>query len=163
MEGHPTITRGHVRIASAILTTTGAIYAYRAFHLSLGDPPGTGVGIIPIAIGVRWVAFGLYVTLRAPDIQVRDGEVGSWPCSEMTRRLLLAIGLCLGFIVVLPFLGMVVSSGFFLVLIGRLAGAPWGKSLLASIVLPVVFWLIFVKLLQVSLPEGSLFEFVFRG
>jgi putative tricarboxylic transport membrane protein len=163
MERHPTITRGHVRIASAILTIIGAIYAYRAFYLSLGDPPGTGVGITPIAIGVLWVAFGLYVTLRAPDIQVRDGEVGSWPGREMTRRLLLAIGLCFGFIVVLPFLGMVVTSGLFLVLIGRLAGAPWGKSLLTGIVLPMVFWLIFVKLLQVSLPEGSLFEFVFRS
>jgi hypothetical protein len=54
-----------------------------------------------------------------------------------------------------------VTSGLFLILMAQLSGAPWGKSLLASIVLPIFFWLVFVKLLQVSLPAGSLFVRLF--
>lgn len=163
MERQPVITRAHIRIASAVLTLIGFAYTYYAMQLSLGDPPGTGVGAFPSAVGVLWTAFGLYVTLRTPDIQIRDGEVGVWPDARMMKRLGLAVALCAGFIAMLSALGMLVTSGLFLILMGRLAGAPWGKAILASVVLPISFWVIFVKLLQVSLPLGALFVYLFGG
>lgn len=161
MEHHPPVTRTHVRIASAILTAVGLAYTYYALQLPLGDPIGTGIGATPSVIGLLWVTFGFFVTLRTPDIQVRDDEVGTWPNVQMMKRLALAIVLCLGFVVMQPLLGMIVTSGLFLILMAQLSGAPWGKSLLASIVLPIFFWLVFVKLLQVSLPAGSLFVYLF--
>ncbi|MGL5164345.1 MAG: tripartite tricarboxylate transporter TctB family protein [Afipia sp.] len=161
MESRSLVTRTHVRIASAILTAVGLAYTYYALQLPLGDPIGTGVGATPSAIGLLWVIFGCFVTLRTPDIQVRDDEVGTWPSLAMTKRLALAVALCFGFVVTQPLLGMIVTSGLFLILMAQLSGAPWGKSLLASIVLPVFFWLVFVKLLQVSLPAGSLFAYLF--
>lgn len=161
MEHHPTVTKTHIRIASAILTTIGLAYTYHAFQLPLGDPPGTGVGAMPRAVGALWVAFGLYVTVRGADIQVHDDEVGIWPTFAMVKRLAAAVILCFGFVIMQPLLGMIVTSALFLVLMAQLSGAPWGKSLLASIVLPIFFWLVFVKLLQVTLPAGFLFVFLF--
>lgn len=161
MERHPPATRAHVRIVSAILTAVGLAYTYFALQLPLGDPIGTGVGATPSVIGMLWVTFGVFVTLRAPEIQVRDDEIGTWPSFAMTKRLLLAVALCFGFVVMLPLLGMMVTSALFLILMAQVSGAPWGKSLLASIVLPFFFWLVFVKLLQVSLPAGSLFVYLF--
>jgi putative tricarboxylic transport membrane protein len=161
MESHPPVTRTHVRIASAILTAVGLAYTYHAFQLPLGDPIGTGTGATPRVIGVFWVTFGFFVTLRTPDIQVRDDEVGTWPNFAMIKRLTLALALCFGFVLMLPVLGMIVTSALFLILMAQVSGAPWGKSSLASIVLPIFFWLVFVKLLQVSLPTGSLFVFLF--
>lgn len=161
MERQPIITRTHVRIASAVLTLIGLAYTYYAFQLPIGDPPGTGEGAFPSAVGVLWTAFGLYITLRAPDIQIRDGEVGVWPDAKMMKRLGFAVALCVAFLVTLPILGMIVTSGLFLILMGRLAGAAWAKTVLASVVLPIFFWIIFVKLLQVSLPSGVLLAYLF--
>lgn len=161
MEHQSPVKRAHVRIASAILTTIGLAYTYHALQLPLGDPSGTGVGAMPSALGVLWVAFGLYVTVRGSDVQVRDDEVGTWPNFAMMKRLVAAVILCFGFVVMQPLLGMIVTSALFLILMAQLSGAPWGKSLLASIVLPIFFWLVFVKLLQVSLPAGSMFVFLF--
>jgi putative tricarboxylic transport membrane protein len=163
MEQHPPITRAHVRIASAILTLIGLAYLYHALQLPLGEPRGTGVGATPIAIGVLWVAFGIYATLRTPESQVRDGEVGTWPTPQMAKQLGLAIVLCIGFIALLPLFGMSLTSGLFLLFIARVAGARWRKSLFASIVLAIFFWLIFVRLLQVSLPEGSIISLLSRS
>lgn len=101
--------------------------------------------------------------MRTPEIQVSEGEVGAWPTPQMAKQLGLAIVLCIGFIVLLPFFGTSLTSGLFLLFIARVAGAPWRKSLFASIVLPIFFWLIFVKLLQVSLPEGSLVSLLSRS
>jgi putative tricarboxylic transport membrane protein len=161
MEHHPPVTRTHIRIASTILTTIGLAYTYHALQLPRGDPPGTGVGAMPSAIGVLWVAFGLYVTVRGADIQVRDDEAGTWPNFAMMKRLVVAVILCFGFVVMQPLLGMIVTSALFFILMAQLSGAPLGKSLLASFVLPISVWLVFVKLLQVSLPVGSLFVFLF--
>ncbi|MEH2510380.1 putative tricarboxylic transport membrane protein [Nitrobacteraceae bacterium AZCC 1564] len=163
MERQPLIAKSHVRIASAILTGAGLIYFYNALQLPLGDPLGTGVGAVPTFVGILWIIFGLYVTCRDADIQIRDSEVGTWPDRQMAIRLGLALVLCFGFIIVMPLLGTVATSGLFLLLMGRLAGAPWGKSLVASVALPVFFWLVFVKLLKVSLPVGSLFAFATGG
>ncbi|ARQ00106.1 tripartite tricarboxylate transporter TctB family protein [Pseudorhodoplanes sinuspersici] len=163
MERYPPIAKPHVRIASAILTAVGLVYAYYALQLPLGDPAGTGVGAVPTVIGVLWVAVGLYVTFRDVDLQIRDSEVGTWPSREMAVRVALAVALCVGFIVMMPLLGTLMTSGGFLFLMGRLAGAPWSKALFASIVLPIFFWLVFGKLLQVALPAGSLLALATGG
>lgn len=142
-----------VRLASLILTALGLFYLYQASKMPLGDPPGTGIGAVPIVVGICWVAFGLYATIRN-----RGGLVdsGPWPKGRAAFRALYALLLCVVYIVGLPVFGIFITTGVFLVLMARLAGAPSTSALGVAVMTPIAFWVIFSLGLKVSLPYGSL-------
>ena len=158
MEHSRRITRGQVRIASAILTLFGALYTWQATRLPIGDPIGSEEGGTPLVIGVLWVLFGLYVTLKAPEPGAHDDEVGTWPSRAMAGRLAAVAALCVAYIVMLPWLGTIATSFLFMTAMARMCGAPWLRSMAASLVLAVAFWLLFVDLLDLSLPTGAFFN-----
>ncbi|MEP9350902.1 tripartite tricarboxylate transporter TctB family protein [Xanthobacter sp. KR7-225] len=158
MEQSRRITRGQVRIASAILTLFGALYTWQATRLPIGDPVGSEAGGTPMVIGVLWVLFGLYVTLRAPAPAVQDDEVGTWPSRAMAGRLVAVAALCGAYIVLLPWLGTIATSFLFMTAMARMCGAPWLRAMAASIVLAVAFWTLFVNVLDLSLPTGAFFN-----
>lgn len=148
-----------VRWASLILTALGLFYLYQASTMPLGDPPGTGIGAIPLLVGTCWVTFGIYATIRN-----RSGLAHSepWPKGRAAVRAVYALLLCALYIVGLPFLGIFITTGAFLLLMARLAGASWTSALGVAVITPAVFWVIFSLGLKVSLPYGSVFT-VFRG
>ncbi|MBH5384722.1 tripartite tricarboxylate transporter TctB family protein [Bradyrhizobium sp. CNPSo 4019] len=142
-----------VRSASLILTALGLFYLHQASMMPLGDPPGTGIGAVPLMVGTCWVAFGLYVTIRNQSGLV---DSGPWPKGRAALRALYALLLCVVYIVGLPFLGIFITTGVFLVLMARLAGAPSTSALVVAVMTPIAFWVIFSLGLKVSLPYGSL-------
>jgi hypothetical protein len=148
------------RLASLILTTAGLFYLYHASQLPLGDPRGTGVGAVPLLIGTCWVAFGAYSAVRIPK---NSPESTPWPRGHEALRALAVLFLCVAFIVSLPFFGIFLTTGMFLLLMARLAGSPWKSALILSVVTPAAFWLVFSWGLKVSLPYGSLVSAVLRS
>jgi|AraplaDrversion2_2_1032049.scaffolds.fasta_scaffold00618_34 hypothetical protein len=148
------------RLASCILTAAGLFYLYHASRLPLGDPPGTGVGAIPLLIGICWVAFGAYSAVRIPKA---SPESGSWRHGREALRVPAALALCMIFIVALSFFGIFLTTGVFLLLMARLAGSPWKSAVILSIATPAAFWLVFSWGLKVSLPYGSLVSAVLRS
>jgi hypothetical protein len=151
---------GAARLAAAILTAGGLFYLYYASQLPLGDPPGTGVGTVPLLIGICWVAFGTYAAVRIP---TTSSDSGPWPRGRERLRVLAALLLCVAFIVALSFFGIFLTTGIFLLLMARLAGAPWKSALILGVVTPAAFWVVFSYGLKVSLPYGSLVSAVLRG
>jgi hypothetical protein len=151
---------GAARLASAILTAGGLFYLYFASKLPLGDPPGTGIGTVPLLIGICWVAFGTYSAVRIP---TTSSDSGPWPRGREGLRVLAALLLCVAFIVALSLLGIFLTTGIFLLLMARLAGAPWKSALILGVVTPAAFWVVFSYGLKVSLPYGSLVSAVLRG
>jgi hypothetical protein len=154
MESLPRVTKEHVRIASAIMTIIGALYTWQASRLPMGDPVGSGEGGTPLIVGILWVVFGLFVTVRTPALHEHDEEVGTWPDSAAIKRLVIAVLLCIGFVVFLNVLGTLATSAIFMAFMARLCGASWARSATVSIIMAVCLWLLFVKLLQLSLPQG---------
>jgi Tripartite tricarboxylate transporter TctB family len=155
----PASTLG-IRLASLILTVAGLFYLYQAIELPMGDPPGTGVGAVPVLVAVCWVVFGAFVTVRN---RGASADLGPWPRGSAALRVGGAFFLCVMFIVGLPFFGIFLTTGVFLLLMGRLAGAPWTSAVILSAATPVAFWIVFSLGLKVSLPFGSLLTVIFRG
>jgi hypothetical protein len=151
---------GRARLASCILTAAGLFYLYHASGLPLGDPPGTGVGAIPLLVGICWVAFGAYSAVRIPKA---SPESGPWPRGREALRVPAALLLCVAFIVALSFFGIFLTTGIFLLLMARLAGSPWKSALILSVATPAAFWVVFSWGLKVSLPYGSLVLAVLRS
>jgi hypothetical protein len=152
-EVHASAPGRGARLASCILTAVGLFYLYHASLLPLGDPPGTGVGAIPLLVGICWVAFGAYSAVRIPNA---SPESGPWPRGREALRVPVALVLCVAFIVALSFFGIFLTTGIFLLLMARLAGSPWKSALILSVAAPAAFWLVFSWGLKVSLPYGSL-------
>jgi len=81
-----------------------------------------------------------------------DRLPGSW--REHLRALGL-IGIGVGYLLVLPHLGYMVSAGLLLAAVATYAGLkPSPATLLFAIGGGVLFYLIFVKILQIPLPAG---------
>lgn len=158
MERLSRITRGQVRLASAMMTLLGVLYTWWALQLSAGDPPGSGEGGTPMVVGVLWVVVGTFVTLRAGPIHEHNDEVGTWPDRGGWLRLVIVGSLCLGFVAFMGLLGTIFTSFIFMTLMARLCDASWSRSLVASAAMSVFLWLLFVKFLQLSLPVGAIFS-----
>lgn len=148
-----------MRWALLILTALGMFYLYQASMMPLGDPAGTGIGAIPFLVGVCWVTFGIYATMRKPSGLAHSEP---WPKGRAAMRAVYALLLCILYIAGLPFLGIFITTGAFLLLMARLAGAPWTSAFVVAAITPAVFWVIFSLGLKVSLPYGSVFS-VFSG
>ncbi len=145
------------------MTAVGALYTWQASRLPLGDPIGSGEGGVPVIVGTLWVIFGLFITVRTPPLHESNEEVGTWPDIGSVGRLAISLLLCIGFIAVLNSLGIILTSIIFLTLMARLCGAPWSKSAILGVIMSICFWLLFVKLLQLSLPSGSIPAMIWRA
>lgn len=160
MEDLNRISGRQVRIASAVITLIGIAYSWLAFHLSLGDPLGSGEGTVPMLIGTLWVIFGAVVTINPPPLNEISEEAGTWPDKRGAQRLLIVAALCLGFVLFMNFLGMSLTALIFMVLMARLCGASWKSSLIAGVLMTFGLWALFEKFLQLTLPAGFIFSFV---
>lgn len=115
---------------------------------------------MPTLVAVCWVIFGAFVTVRNSRA---SADLGRWPRGGPGLRVGFAFLLCVVFIVGLPFFGIFLTTGIFLLLMGRLAGAPWASATVLGVATPVAFWVVFSLGLKVSLPFGSLINAIFRG
>jgi hypothetical protein len=163
MKEFPRVTNTQVRIASAILTLFGIFYTWEAFQLPMGKPVGSGSGSTPALIGVAWSVIGAYVTVRVPEITLGEDGEGLWPNAEGTRRIVMVLLLCTGFILAMNYFGIIATSVVFHFIMAVAFGGGLLQALLTSTLLSAALWLVFVHLLQVRLPTGTLVTTLFGG
>ena len=161
MEEFPRVTKAQVRIASAILTAIGIFYTWEAFQLSMGNPIGSGSGATPVLIGLAWSAIGIYVTLRPQEIGVEGDDEGVWPSPSGVRRIVMVLAFCAGFVVAMNYVGVIPTSLVFLFVMALSFGGSLLQALLTSTLLSAALWFVFIYLLQVRLPTGSLVSSLF--
>ena len=76
------------------------------------------------------------------------------------RPVLLGIGATAGLGVLLEPLGLVVAAFAYLFAMQRITAAPIRSAVIASIAIPALLWLAFVKVLNVPLPIGRIWAFL---
>jgi len=76
------------------------------------------------------------------------------------RPVLLGIGATAGLGVLLEPLGLVVAAFAYLFAMQRITAAPIRRAVIASIAIPALLWLAFVKVLNVPLPIGRIWAFL---
>jgi putative tricarboxylic transport membrane protein len=71
-------------------------------------------------------------------------------------RISIMVALIAGYALLFVWLGFVLANTVMVVVVGRLFGGTWRKSMIAGVVMSVGFFLLFDKLLDVVLPAGIL-------
>lgn len=133
----------------------GASFAIGALNYSFGDSAKPGPGFFPFGLGVMLAALGAFVLFEALAIETDDGEpIGgvAW------KPLLFIVGSVVGFGLLLPRLGMVVTLPL-LIVVSALAGDEfhWPSALVTAVLLTLLSWGVFIKGLGLTIPLWPVF------
>ncbi len=85
------------------------------------------------------------------------GEQVEFPAGQDRLRLLVLVGSLFVYIVALPWLGQLLASTLFLILLMRvLSDVGWPRVIAYSVVIAGTLYAVFVRLLNVPMPRGLL-------
>ena len=137
----------------------GGAYLAASLSLSMGTVEQPGAGLFPVVVGVFILSLsfpGLLGSLKPGKAsQVRDSV---FPRGKDLRRIISMVLAVLLYALFLPYLGYGICSAFLMAAVLRLLGMKnWSKTAAAAALTALVSYLIFVSLLDIPLPRGSLF------
>jgi putative tricarboxylic transport membrane protein len=146
----PAVRRRSERVSGVCLMVAAAVVAAVAstFRVAfLTDPVG------PKAL--PWLSAAVLGAAGAT-MAMRPGPSPAWPKPHAMARLLGAVVVFLTYGLVLPSLGFITSTTAAVAVLSVLFGGPPLKSVLAALALSACIWLLFVQLLALPLPLGTL-------
>jgi putative tricarboxylic transport membrane protein len=133
----------------------GAAFVGGARQFPYSTPNGPGSGFLPFWLGLVMAALAAMLIVRA----TRQTEPGpAWlPAGRALARLVVVIVATAAFILVLPVLGMTLTTAVFLVVLLRfLEGHTWTATVSVAIATAAANWLVFIRWLNVPFPPGVL-------
>ncbi|CAN7226901.1 tripartite tricarboxylate transporter TctB family protein [Rhizobacter sp. LjRoot28] len=128
----------------------GLAFAYGATEYSMGSAARPGPGYFPMILSVIMAILGAVVIFTSLTIEAEGGD----PIGDIAwRPLLVIVGSIVLFGVLLPRLGMILTTPILIIAVS-LAGQQfkWTGVLIASAVLTVFCWLVFIKGLALTIP-----------
>jgi putative tricarboxylic transport membrane protein len=148
------------RSAYLVIGAAGFIFAIGYLAMSLQLPFGQldqpGAAVFPVILSVIMM-FACLATLWEGWRMNETLQVGL-PIGMDRRRLLIMTCLLLGYILLLPWLGQLICSILFsLVLLRVLSDLSWLRIVLYSLALSLALYVVFIVLLKVPMPRGELF------
>jgi putative tricarboxylic transport membrane protein len=130
-----------------------ACYLGMSFRLPFGEIDEPGAAIFPVAVGFL-LMLGSVATLWE-GWKMDSAEHVDLPAGTGRRRLLRLIGLLLGYFCALPWLGQIISSSLFCMLLMRvLSDISWPRVIAYSLATSIGLYAVFVYLLKVPMPRG---------
>ena len=126
-----------------------------AFRLPFGELARPGASVFPIMVGVLLALASLSTVWEGWRTNI--GEHVEFPAGQDRLRLLVLIGSLLVYILALPWLGQILASTLFLILLMRvLSEVSWPRITAYSLVISGTLYAVFVRLLNVPMPRGFL-------
>lgn len=146
---------------SVILVVFSVAAFWQAYSIS-GFTGKTTPGVFPmLASGVMTVS-GLLILISTARTPPDTSDAAGFFTKVLSRNHIVLIGLVLGYVVLMPLLGFIVSSALFLFCAFQFL---WRKSPLVTLALTAltlaVIYIIFREVFQVVLPQGSLLRGLF--
>ena len=146
--------KGHFAIGGIGLLFS-ASYLGISFQLPFGQMDQPGAALFPVIAGVLFM-IGSITTLWEAFLGDKTEQV-ALPTGTDLRRLLILIALLLGYFLVLPSLGQILSSLLFcILLIHLLSDLSWIRILLYSMIVSSLLYVVFVFFLKVPMPRGMM-------
>jgi putative tricarboxylic transport membrane protein len=132
-----------------------AAYLGATAELPFGHLDQPGAGVFPALAGCILIASSLITIWEG--WRLDPGIRTDMPRGADLKRLLACVGLLLGFLVTLPFLGLLISSTIFcMVLMRILSELAWPWIVAISLAMCGGLYVVFVFLLKVPMPLGLL-------
>ncbi|HSH74736.1 MAG TPA: tripartite tricarboxylate transporter TctB family protein [Longimicrobiales bacterium] len=137
-------------MAGVALVVAGAAIGLEAttFDVSFITDP-VGPKALPYLVAAMLLLAGVHAALRPP-----TGV--TWPDRATLLQLAGATAAFLAYTVALDVLGFVLSTTLVVAALSHLYGARPGRGVTAALLLSIGLWLLFVRVLALPLPVGSL-------
>lgn len=140
---------------SAMGLVFSAGYLTLSFQLPFGEIDRPGAAVFPVIVGVIVLLASIATFHEA--WQMEQSEQVPLPAGKDLSRILGLVGLLLGYLVALPWVGQVIASMLFFVFLMRLISSySWKRILVSSMTMSLSIYAVFVFLLQVPMPVGIL-------
>lgn len=137
--------------AGGLILSAG--YLGMAVQLPFGEIARPGASVFPIMVGVMLALTSLATVWEGWRTNI--GEQVEFPAGQDRKRLLTLIGALFLYILVLPWLGQILASTLFLILLMRvLSEVGWPRVIAYSLVISISLYVVFVRLLKVPMPRG---------
>ena len=144
------------RVGAVLLLVFGAWFAVVALrNYKYWGATGPGAGFFPFWLGVAMTVLALLLLVRA----LREREPGAdWmPRGRGAVRFLGILGASVVFFALMPWLGMVLGTALFLLVVLRLLeGHSWPTAVGVAVGTAAMNWAIFSWWLSVPFPAGLL-------
>jgi putative tricarboxylic transport membrane protein len=152
----------------AIALSAGYLYAATGIQESLLSD-SVGAAGVPRALGWIMGALGLLLCLRsvsfarAPAAAASSADRPDPPADHRSGmhphlQALCLLGILVGYILLAPYLGYLVTIGLLVAAVARFGGAPFNRNLLLiSAASGIGLWAVFAWILGISMTAGSLF------
>ena len=137
-------------LSGLMFLIVGIVFAVGATNYSMGTSARPGAGYFPLILSVIMAVLGAIILFKALTIETEGGD----PVGHIAwRPLLVIVGSIAVFGVALPRLGMVATVPLLIVMVS-FAGDEfkWRGVIVASIVLTVFAWFVFVWGLKLTIP-----------
>jgi putative tricarboxylic transport membrane protein len=140
------------RIAGIVVTALGLAVGVEAttFDVLFRTDP-VGPKALPLLAAAVFVGSGAFLA-------VRPGLGGNWPPRAVLIRMAGAVAAFGVYAALIAPIGFVVATTVTVSALSMLFGAPWKKAAGAALTLSVVLWYLFVWVLGLLLPLGSVWE-----
>ncbi len=130
-------------------------YLAMSFQLPFGQMDKPGAGVFPVIVGIILMLASL--TTMWEGLQLDKAEQVDLPAGADRKRLLSLIGLLFGYFLALPWMGQIISSTLFCILLIRvLSDLSWLRIVEYSLAMSIALYVVFVFLLKVPMPRGML-------
>lgn len=130
-------------------------YLWGAFDLPFGQIDQPGAAVFPIVVGVILLLSSIAAIWEG--FKTGKNEKVAFPAGIGRKRLQALFGLLLGYFLVMPWLGHVISSALFCILLMRaLSDLGWARIIAYSIAITASLYVVFVIMLKLPLPRGLL-------
>ncbi|MDN3987742.1 tripartite tricarboxylate transporter TctB family protein [Zwartia vadi] len=145
-------SKGYIAVG-AIGVGLSVLYLALSFQMPMGRVRQPGAGVFPVISGFLLLLGSVSAIWEG--FKLRKSEEIELPAGSDLYRLLTVLGGILGYLILLPILGQLVSSTIFcFVLIRALSSLPYWRVILYAIIMAGLAYLLFVRLLMLPMPVG---------
>jgi hypothetical protein len=137
----------------AIGICLSVLYLALSFQMPMGRVRQPGAGVFPVVSGFLLLLGS--VSALWEGMKQRKSEKVELPAGSDLLRLLAVLGGVLGYLILLPVLGQLISSTLFcFVLIRALSSLSIWRVMLYAVLMAGAAYLLFVRILMLPMPGG---------
>lgn len=151
---HWSRSKGYI-VVGAIGICLSVLYLALSFQMPMGRVRQPGAGVFPVISGFLLLLGS--VSALWEGMKQRKSEQVELPAGSDLLRLLAVLGGVLGYLILLPVLGQLISSTLFcFVLIRALSNLSIWRVMLYAVLMAGAAYLLFVRFLMLPMPVGIL-------
>lgn len=148
-------------VVAVVITLVGAVIMFQSWKLGAGwTSDGPGAGYFPFYVSLIMTVSGLGILIGA----LRKRDTSAFVDREQLGRVVSVLGPAIVYVLAVQFVGLYVGSAVYIALFMVVLGKySWLKSVLAAVIVNVVFFMMFEVWFKVPLFKGSLNPLGFLG